>query len=330
MNQNKVFKILSIDGGGIKGLYSASVLSKIEEKTGKKISDNFQMICGTSTGGIIALGLAKGLTADELVNFYINKGPKIFSTFKYRLIEKLNRKLLFIKQLLIRSKFSNKELEKALIEVFGDSKLSDLKTLLCIPSFNLSTGKPRVFKNSSNTTPFFRDGNLKIVDVALSTSAAPTYFPVHSIDEDLYVDGGVWANNPALCGLFEALEHYVGEGKEYETYEILSISSISIPSGWTYTSNKSKSFSNWKHRIFDTTLDGQSFFTDHFLKNMVNKITPKGNYIRINSPELSKKQIETIEMDKADKIALKTLKSLGDNVGYNYATNKSILDMFNN
>lgn len=329
MNQNKVFKILSIDGGGIKGLYSASVLSKIEEKTGKKITDNFNMICGTSTGGIIALALSYGLSADEIVDFYLTKGPKIFSTYKYPFIEYLSRKSLFVKQILFKSKFSNKELEKALIDVFEDKRISDLKNLLCIPSFNLSTGEPRVFKNSGINTPFFRDGNLKIVDVALSTSAAPTYFPIHSIDEDLYVDGGVWANNPALCGLFEALEHYVGEGKEYDSYEILSISSISIPSGWSYTSKKSKSFVNWNEKLFNATLDGQSFFTDHFLKNMVKKISPIGNYIRIDSPKLSKKQIDSIKMDKADIVALKTLKSLGENTGYNIATKENILKLFN-
>lgn len=327
--EKKVFKILSIDGGGIKGLYSTTVLSILEEKTKSKIVNNFDMICGTSTGGIIALALANGMSAKEIQNFYISEGPKIFSTSKFKQLNHLKRKFFFIRQLLFKSKFSNKALEKSLTKVFGDKTMGELKTLLCIPSFNVSTGKPRIFKKSGYQTPFFRDEKLKIVDVALSTSAAPTYFPIHSINQDLYIDGGVWANNPSLCGLFEALEHYVGEGKEYDSFEILSISSIAIPSGWSFTSKRSKSFANWKERLFNTSLDGQSFFADHFLKNIINKITPSGEYLRIDSPtNLSKEHIDSIAMDKADEISINTLISLGEDIGYKYATQKNVLKFF--
>jgi hypothetical protein len=326
--ESKTFKILSIDGGGIKGLYSATVLARFEEKTGKKITDCFDMICGTSTGGLIALGLANGMSAQSLSDLYFEKGSEIFPTSNYIFIRIVQSKWQFFKQLLFCNKHSIKPLKLILENIFGNKTMNDANNLLCIPSFNLTTGEPRVFKKSHSTIGFFADKNIKMVDVALATSSAPTYFPVHEHNEFLYADGGVWANNPSMCGLLEALDYYVGEGKEYDTYQLLSISSISQPSGWSSTSKKSKSFRTWGNKLFQTSLDGQSFFTHFFLSKIVKKIDPKGTYFRIPPPELSLQQMGLISMDRADQKALKTIRTLGNHVGNTYAMKSEILEFF--
>lgn len=324
----KVFKILSIDGGGIKGLYSASVLARIEEKTGKRLTDHFDMICGTSTGGLIALGLSSGKSAQSLADLYFEKGNKIFATYNLSLLRYFHSKWQFTKQLFFFGKHSNKQLRKILEETFGDITMGQAENLLCIPSFNLIKGEPRVFKFPHREGNFFMDKDIKMVDIALATSAAPTYLPIHEHNNILYADGGVWANNPSLCGLLEALQFFVGEGKEYDTYEILSISSVSNPSGWASTSRRAKSFRSWGNKLFQTSMDGQSFFTDFFLNKIIDNINPKGTYYRVPSPKLSHEHIGVIEMDRTDKKALKTLKAMGDHDGYTYAVKPEVLKFF--
>jgi hypothetical protein len=325
---NEPFKILAIDGGGIKGLYSASILARFEEKTGKKITDHFDMICGTSTGGLIALGLSSGMTAQALSDLYFLRGKEIFSTSNYGVIRYFQAKWQSLKQLLLWGKHSNKSLKKILKEIFEERKMRDSNNLLCIPSFNLIKGEPRVFKFPHKEAGFFMDGDINMVDVALATSAAPTYLPIHEHDNTLYADGGVWANNPSLCGLLEALDYFVGDGKTYKTYKLLSISSIAQPSGWVSNSKTSRSFRSWGNKLFQTSMDGQAYFSDFFLSKIVSKINPPGTYFRVPSPKLSHEHFGVIDMDRTDKNALKTIKAMGDSDGSTYAMKREILEFF--
>ena len=324
----KVFKILSIDGGGIKGLYSASILASIESKTGKKITDHFDMICGTSTGGLIAIGLANGMSAQSLVDLYTTKGSIIFPTSNNNFVRSFQNSFKTIKQIFFSNKHSVKPLKRILDDLFEEKTMGDANNLLCIPSFNLTNGQPKVFKKSGSQTEHFVDNKIKLVDIALATSAAPSYYPIHEHNNFLYTDGGVWANNPSLCGLLEAIDYYVGNDKEYEEFNILSISSITTPSGWIHTSNKSKSIVGWNKKLFQTAMDGQSYFTDYFLQKIVPKINPNGDYFRIKSPEMSNAQMNIITMDRADKKTLLTIQSLGNQVGNTFATKSEILEFF--
>lgn len=326
---DKVFKILSIDGGGIKGLYSASVLARIEEKTGKRIKDHFDMICGTSTGGLIALGLSIGIPAQELADLYYNRGSEIFPVSNIKSIRYVQRRWQFLKQLIFRCKFSDHSLKRILKEVFEEKTMGQAETLLCIPSFNLINGEPRVFKFPHKEGKYFMDKSIPMVDVALATSAAPTYLPIHEYNNCLYADGGIWANNPSLCGLLEALDHFVGKEKEFDSFSILSVASVEQPNGWASTSKKSRSFRHWGNKLFQASMDGQAYFNDFFLKKVIENINPKGNYYRIPSPKLSKEHIGIIHMDRADRKALKTLKDMGDHRGYHYAIQNEILEFFN-
>jgi uncharacterized protein len=324
----KPFKILSIDGGGIKGLYSATVLSRLEEKSGKLSGDCFDMICGTSTGGLIALGLAIGKPAEELASLYFEHGNDIFPTSNNRLIRAIQSKCQTLRQTLFWGKYSNRALKEQLQSIFGQRKLGELQNLVCIPSFNLTSGMPRVFKYPHKEGGFFMDREIPLVDAALATSAAPTYLPIHEYNNTMYIDGGVWANNPALCGLLETLKFFVGPGKEYSHVEILSIASISQASGWVAHARKARSFIGWKSKLIQTSMDGQAFFTHFFLENVLKRIDPNAVYVRIESPKLSCEQMEVLEMDRTDVKALTTLKSLGNQDGYTNALNVNVMRFF--
>lgn len=191
------FQILALDGGGIKGLFSAAFLSKLEDDLNTKITDHFDLIVGTSTGGIIALGLGLGLSPKDLVEFYFTKGHQIFQ--KIPLWTAL-RNLLF-------AKYSGETIESVFQEekCFGNKLLGESKKRLVIPSYNIDTNDVYVFKTAHHER-FKRDYKVPAWKIARATSAAPTFFPIsNNVDGIRLVDGGVWANNPAMVGLFEAI-----------------------------------------------------------------------------------------------------------------------------
>lgn len=188
-------KILSIDGGGIKGVFPASFLASIEEVTGKNISEHFDLIVGTSTGGIIALGLGMGYSAKEMLQFYEESGPVIFEGNGFT---KFWKSLGF-------AKYDNTALRNALVARFGERTLSESKNRLVIPSVNLETGEVHVYKTSHHDR-FKKDFRERVVDIALATSAAPSYFPTfHSSAGVPLIDGGVWANNPMGMAVVEGI-----------------------------------------------------------------------------------------------------------------------------
>lgn len=171
MDKGKTFKILSIDGGGIKGLYSARILDKFEKKFNCKTSDYFDMICGTSTGGLIALALTSKISAEEICEFYEKKGEIIFP--KQRVIKTPFGKLDigFWKQAFLKGKYSNKGLKDSLNEIFGNKKIGEANNLLCIPSYSVTEAKPKVFKFNHTEGDFSRDNEASMIDIALATSA---------------------------------------------------------------------------------------------------------------------------------------------------------------
>jgi patatin-like phospholipase/acyl hydrolase len=329
MEKNKPFKILTIDGGGIKGLYSASILAMFEEKTGKKSSDCFDMISGTSTGGLIALGLASGSSAKDLSNMYLEKGNRIFPTSEWSLIRWIDRRIIhFFKQTFFFGKFSGRALKQVLEEQFKETTLGELNNLVLIPSYNLVSGMPRMFKFPHIEAGFFTDKDIKLVDVGLATSAAPTYLPIHPHNDKLYVDGGLWANNPTLCAVLEAIKYFVGDGKEYSHLEILSISSVKNPSGMVAKKRLRRSFVGWRSKLIELPMEGQAYFTHFFAETAIKEINKRNKYTRISSPDLSIEHMKVIEMDRADLKALKTLKSLGEQEGATSAMKKEVLDFY--
>ena len=201
-----VRKILSIDGGGVKGAYPAAFLAAVEPGTGKRIVDHVDLVAGTSTGGIIALGLGMGLSAAEILSFYKSRAADIFGGGAAAgLLGGLYEKSKRTAKAMVGPKYTADGLKKALTEIFGDRKLGESATRLVIPAYSSRERKVYVFKTAHHPR-FETDLHRRVVDVALATAAAPTYFPAHSIsDAATLIDGGVWANNPTGLAAVEAV-----------------------------------------------------------------------------------------------------------------------------
>jgi patatin-like phospholipase/acyl hydrolase len=190
-----VKRILAIDGGGIKGVFAASFLASIEEATGRNISDYFDLIVGTSTGGILALGLGVGFSATELLSFYEENGGSIFEVQKFGWFKKW-----FVCQ------YNQGRLKNALEDKLGAGLvLGHSQKRLVIPAFNLDTGQVHVYKTSHHPRLEY-DYKCKVIDIALATSAAPTYFQSFRTSNGMpLIDGGIYANNPVGMAVVEAI-----------------------------------------------------------------------------------------------------------------------------
>ena len=219
--QTRPFRILSLDGGGIKGAYTASVLAQLEEATGCAAADHFDLIAGTSTGGIIAIGLGLGRSARQICDFYQADGRKIFPTSGV-----IGRNLRGVRQL-VRPKHDAADLRETLQGILGEAPLGESRCRLVIPAYDVTEGRVFIFKTGHH--PRFRfDVGLPAVDVAMATAAAPTYFGAAYVDghRATYVDGGVWANCPALVALTEATQFLEVPPREID---ILSIGTTTEP-----------------------------------------------------------------------------------------------------
>jgi uncharacterized protein len=188
------FQILALDGGGFRGMFSAAVLARLEEDLDVRIVDHFDLISGTSTGGIIALGLGLGLSPRQILEFYTEHGPRIFR----------DRSRMRGLRHLARAKYNAEPLRAALTEVFGERTFGESTKRLVITSYNIAADDVYLFR-TPHLPGLKRDWREKAVNVALATSAAPTYLPGMPLDGARLVDGGVWANNPAMVALTEAV-----------------------------------------------------------------------------------------------------------------------------
>ncbi|MBL7767501.1 MAG: patatin-like phospholipase family protein [Flavipsychrobacter sp.] len=314
------FKILSIDGGGIKGLYSSTILEHLEKRFGP-VSDYFDMICGTSTGGLIALALGLKIPTPEISKIYIDQGGTIFP--------RRTKIGGIIRQTFWRGKYSDAPLREVLQNVFKEARVKDLKNLVCIPSYSLTDARPWIFKRDHGELN--RDNETLLVDVALATSAAPTYFPLCEIeryDQKQFIDGGVWANNPTLVGVIEALTYFVGQGLDYQNIEVLSVSSLNNTAGKPVGLERQRSFVNWRNDLFETSLIGQSAFTDYTMKRLSELNHIHINYVRIPSEQISAEQQHLVQLDCARPKAVNFIRGKGNDRGYLVGKDPEIAQFF--
>ncbi|MBW7475674.1 patatin-like phospholipase family protein [Paenibacillus oenotherae] len=199
-------RILSIDGGGIKGVFPAAILKHMEEQLPNPISRYFDLIVGTSTGGIIALALGLGLSGREIVSFYEIHGPRIFIPKKKGLFSGLVHKASFgYSDMIFDTKYEANLLKSALAETFEGLRIGDSHNRLVIPSFNIQTGSVHIFKTRHHER-FEKDWRVPAVEAGLATSAAPIYFDTFRTASGVpLVDGGVFANNPVGLAVVEAI-----------------------------------------------------------------------------------------------------------------------------
>lgn len=188
------FQILALDGGGLRGIFSAAVLAALEEDAGVRVVDHFDLIAGTSTGGIISLGLGLGMRPREILDFYLKLGPRVFK----------NMMGLRTARQLVRAKYASGPLESALREVFGDRTFGESSKRLVIASYNLGADDVYLFRTAHHPR-LARDWREHAYAVAMATVAAPTYLPGYPLSGTRLVDGGLWANNPSMIALVEAV-----------------------------------------------------------------------------------------------------------------------------
>ena len=210
MTQDSTFHILSLDGGGARGIYSAQVLAGIEQETGAPVREHFDLIAGTSTGSIMAGAAAVGIPMAGVVELFKKEAPHIF---RKRRLGSFH----------IRSKYSRRPLEQVVRSCVSDLTLGEVSTPLMIMGSDISTGGVHVFKSrylKDLGEPYVRDADVVLSDAILASCAAPAYFDPVTVGDFLLADGGLWANNPSIIALTEAVSKF---RRSVEQVRILSI-----------------------------------------------------------------------------------------------------------
>ncbi len=266
------YRILSIDGGGIRGLVTTILLQRITATPGlEDFLKSVDLISGTSTGGLLALGLAYGLDLAQIRDLYVKKGPLIFDDSWLDDLKDLGK--------LRGADYSIKHLRSTLKELFGDITLGQLNKRVLITSFDLDnedpdpekrTWKPKLFHNFPGTNS---DSSFYAADVGLYTSAAPTYFP--SVDG--YIDGGVYATNPSICALAQTQDNRYSPTPRIKDVYLLSLgtgTSLQYITGnshdWGYI--------RWLKPLINLMFDGTAGIADYqcfqFLGNRYHRLAP--------------------------------------------------------
>lgn len=238
-----MYSILSLDGGGLKGIYTLKVLEKIENDYNIKIYEKFDMIIGTSTGAIIATLLSMGKSATEVLEIYENCYKEIFEP-----IYSKNQKGL------LNPIYSSEKLENIIKENLKGFDFLNLKTKLIIPSVNLTSAKINIFKN------YDYDSKLSLEDAIIASSSAPGAFNPYNVEENLFIDGAIFANNPVLIAFSESIKL----GIDINDIQILSIGTGNSDINFSkeYLSNKNLKFILKKY--------GLGSFTENLILKFLN------------------------------------------------------------
>lgn len=268
---DKTFKILAIDGGGIRGVFAAQILKRIKEELKVEFPKEFEIIAGTSTGSIIAGGLAIDYPVEKIVNLYKTEGKSIFHRNYSNSFNWLNWKSFF------KSKYDCEYLKGALNNIFQDLTLSQTKTRLIIPSSDISNGNVFVFKSSYDPN-FVRDNNIKLADAILASCSAPIFFNPAKVKEYLLADGGLWANNPSLVALTEAMGRRFNKRKEE-----IKILSLGTGMGKKYYNpkdyRKNWGLRQWGAGLVSTVMNLQSTNVDNIVRFILGE---EERFVRLN------------------------------------------------
>jgi patatin-like phospholipase/acyl hydrolase len=275
------FRILSIDGGGIRGIIPGSVLAALEERAGRPVSKLFDMLVGTSTGGLLALALAKPApapattaphwTAAKLLELYDRQGPVIF---RRSILDQLRSGWG-----LLDEKYPSRGLDSVLSEEFGETMLSEALVDVIVTSYDLEGRNPYFFKRrKARETP--TEDDFPMWQAARATAAAPTYFEPLKVEiggrtrRYGLVDGGVFANNPAMCGYAEAARFQ----RDHDLV-LLSLGTGQRSDPIPYEKAKDWGLVNWPRPLLDVVFDGVSDATDYQLTQVMDD----GRYFRLQT-----------------------------------------------
>jgi patatin-like phospholipase/acyl hydrolase len=208
------FQVLALDGGGAKALFTAHVLARLEADLGVRVTDHFDLIAGTSAGGVLALSLGAGLRPAEIVEHYTVLTKRVFPRSRQARWRYLPRA--------VRPAYSGAVLREVLTEVLGTRLLRDSSKRLIVPSWDVQRGEVHIFKTPHHER-LRRDGQIPMVDIAMATTAAPTYFEAARVDDQRLIDGGVWANNPSVVAIGEAVSML---GMPLDAIRVLNVGTV--------------------------------------------------------------------------------------------------------
>jgi uncharacterized protein len=198
-------RILSLAGGGYLGLFTAVVLAELEARLGEPLGRRFDLIAGTSVGGILAVSLAFELPMQSIVDIFVRRGSQVFSP--RALPTGTLGRVLDLGRSVLGPKYDGEALRQALLDALGTRTLAEARHSIVVPAVNVTRSLTKVFK-TPHVAASRGDERLRAVDVAMATSAAPAYFPAVRIGDALYADGGMFAVAPDLVALHEA-EHFM-------------------------------------------------------------------------------------------------------------------------
>jgi patatin-like phospholipase/acyl hydrolase len=305
---DRPFRILSIDGGGIRGILPATVLTEFERRYGggRPAGDFFDLITGTSTGGIIALGLAIGLPTQHILDLYLENGGEVFPSLTWDVL-KLRRTLRRVRGLYHHA-YNPEPLRRHLGAVFGDRIIGIATRRLCIPSFDGFT-EVHIFK-----TPHHPDYKIDwrdlLVAAAMATAAAPTFFPIYEDRGRFFADGGVWANNPVMIGLVDALTCYQLDRRQVH---ILSLGSGDTEIRINRNQILKGGLWHWRE-IISSAMHLQS----QNATGQAGLLIGRDHLIRINAPPMPENPIEMDDYHRAraelPSIALRLADEFGEDV----------------
>jgi predicted acylesterase/phospholipase RssA len=249
-------KVLSIDGGGIRGIIPALVLAEIERRSGRPAAQTFDLIAGTSTGGLLACALAKpdALPAEQLVALYEDEGPKIFSRSVFQRIRSAEG--------LIDEKYDARALEEVLDRYLDTARLRDATTDIIVTAYDTERRAPEFFKSARAREDGDRDAPLR--EVARATAAAPTYFEPALVAGRPLIDGGVFAVNPGMCALAEVLR-YTPDAEVV----LISLGTGQLTRPFPYDEVKDWGLVEWARPLIDVVFDGASDVVDYQLAQLL-------------------------------------------------------------
>lgn len=291
MTEIPTYHVLALSGGGYRGLYTATVLAELEKALGRPIATHFDLICGTSVGGILALGLADEIPADQLQALFEENGNRIFGC------RDLLRRLLGF---WFTAKHSSKGLKDVLTERFGEKTIGELKHRVLIPAVNYSTGRGQFFKTPHHLS-FELDHHMRLVDVALATSAAPVYLPLSRNQRGVFADGGLVGNAPGLFGLHE-VRTFLTSDKSAQI-RVLAIGTMTIGSTVRGSASLDRGFGKWRGGLFDLVISAQESSVDYMLRQSLGT-----SYYQIDDKATPDQSLDVKALDSVSIGATNTLK----------------------
>lgn len=294
MTDIPTYHVLALSGGGYRGLYTATVLAELEIVLGRPIASHFDLICGTSAGGMLALGLAAEIPAQELRSLFEDEGNRIFGR------RSLPRRLLGF---WLNAKHDSTGLRDVLTERFQNTTIGNLKHRVLVPAVNYSTGRGQFFKTPHHPS-FELDHRMRIVDVALATTAAPVYFPLARNDRGVFADGGLVGNAPGLFGLHEVNTFLAP--KQNALIRVLSIGTMTIGATIRGSASLDRGFGKWRGGLFDLVISAQESSVDYILRQSLGN-----NYFQIDDKATPDQSKDVKALDRVSIGAMNTLKDRG-------------------